>query len=176
MFQVSCSKFHNQKGFTVVELIITIAILSFGIIGIYNFLEPAIILNTNSSNQFIAVYLAQEVLEVVKNIRDNNIILGNQWSEGFSICVAGCQLDYKTGTATEMPPNQIQSYQNTFLNINSDGFYSYDSGDNTIFKRKVVITEPTASSDILKIDVLVTWRHNGLTFNFSTIGYIYNTQ
>ena len=166
----------NNKGFTVVELIITIAILSFGIIGIYNFLEPAIISNANSSNRLISVYLAQEGLEIIKNIRDNNIIAESAWSQGFSICATGCQLDYKTGTATETPLNQLQPYQNIFLNINSDGFYSYDSGNNTIFKRKVVIIEPTASSDILKVDVLVTWNHNGLPFNFSTIGYIYNTQ
>src|SRR3989344_2241928 len=176
MFQVLRFKFHNDRGFTVFELIVTIAILSFGIIGINSFLEPAIILNANYPNRLIAAYLGQEGIEIVKNIRDNNVILGNNWSEGFDVCATGCELDYKTKTAVETSFNELKSYQDTFLNVNSDGFYSYDSGEATIFKRKVTIIQPTTNIDILKVDILVTWNYNSLPFNFNTIGYIYNLQ
>ena len=177
LVSLNTSGFIKQKGFTIVELIIAIVILSFAIIGIYSFFHPAILLVSNFYFRSTADYLAQEGLEVVKNIRDNNILRGESWSQGFSSCVAGCQLDYKTGT----PPiggsvNPLEPYNdNNFLNINADGFYSYDAGTPTKFKRKVTITKPFPSNqDILKVVVLVKWDHNGNLFTFDTIGYIYN--
>jgi prepilin-type N-terminal cleavage/methylation domain-containing protein len=166
----------SQKGFTIIEIIITIAILSFGIVGIYGFFQPADILTSNFSLRLIAGYLAQEGLEIVKNIRDNNILSGNKWSQGFDICGSGCQLDYKTGTVIEAPENELKEYDdNNFLNINGDGFYSYDSGPATRFKRKIVIDEPfSPNEDILKVRVLVEWSYNNKPFSFNTIGYIYN--
>jgi len=174
MFQVSQFKFYKEKGFTIIEIIITIAILAFGILGIYSFFQPIIILNSNFSNYLIANYLTQEGMEVVKNIKDNNIILEYDWTKGFDICELGCELDYKTGTDAANPENLLRTYQNTFLNMNSDGFYSYDFGSQTIFKRKVTINQPMMSQDILKVDVLVSWSHEGKLFNSNVIGYIYN--
>ena len=175
MFQVSRFKFHNNEGFTLIELIVTIVILSFGIIGIYSFFYSASILNNNFSSHLHAAYLGSEGIELVKNIRDNNILSGSSWSQGFTICTSGCQLDYKTKTSMETLPNQLKIYNNNnFLNINSDGFYSYDTGTPTIFKRKVTIIQPSSNADELKVTVLVTWDYNKKPFSFTTIGYIYN--
>lgn len=167
-----------------VELIITIVVLSFGIIGIYGFFQPALILTSNFSLRITADYLAQEGLEIVKNIRDNNIINNLIWSQGLSDCSAGCQLDYKTGTLVETPDNALKDYTGQPLNINTDGFYSYNPGNTTKFKRKITITYPEICSgdpplcffftDSLKVDVLVTWENNDQPFSFETIGYVYN--
>lgn len=166
--------FKKGEGFTMIELIVTIVLLSFGIIGIYSFFYPASILNSNFSLHLTAAYLASDGFEIVKNIRDNNILSGSSWSQGFNICNTGCDLDYKTKTSTETLPNQLKAYTNTFLKINSDGFYSYGPGTNSIFKRKVTITQPGLSADTLKVNVLITWNYNNKPFSFSTIGYIYN--
>lgn len=165
----------NERGFTMVELIVTIAILSFGIIGLYSFSHPATLLTSNFSSRLTAAYLAQDALETVKNIRDNNILSGNLWSQRLTGCTSGCQLDYKTETSIETVSNQLKAYNDsTFLNINTDGFYSYDAGSATKFKRKITITQPSTSTDILKVDVLVSWNYNGQPFTYNTIGYIYN--
>lgn len=164
----------KDGGFTMVELIVTIAILLFGIIGIYSFFHPAYVLNSNFSLRLAAAYLGQDGLEIVKNIRDNNIISGSLWSQGFDVCTAGCQLDYKTKTSIETSANILQEYTNNYLNINPDGFYSYDPGTPTKFKRRITITQPFSDSNILKVDVSVMWDYNGQTFNFNAIGYIYN--
>ena len=171
---MNCQNLKNNKGFTMVELIIVIAILSFGIIGIYSFSYPASILTSSFSLRLTAAYLAQDGLEIINNIRDNNVLSGKNWSGGFNVCDTGCELDYKTGTSVEAAVNILKKYNNNFLNINADGFYSYDTGSTTKFKRKVTITQPSANTDILKVDVLVTWDYNGQSFSFNTIGYIYN--
>lgn len=156
-----------------VELIITIAVLSFGIIGVYNAFYPFIRLTGSISSRFTAAYLAQEGLEIVKNMRDNNFIAHATWSAGLTNCAAGCQGDYKTGTSSQTSVNQLGPYNdNNFLKLNADGFYSYDQGTSTIFKRKITISQP--SGDILKIDTQVFWNYNGKPFNFETEEYLYN--
>jgi prepilin-type N-terminal cleavage/methylation domain-containing protein len=173
------AKFPNRKfltGFTIIEIIITVAILSFGILGIYGFLQPASVLTGRLPLNAAAVYLAQEGMEIVKNIRDNNLKSSVGWSNGFNICQTGCQLDYKTKTSVEGFPNQLKAYDdNNFLNTNSDGFYSYDSGISTKFKRKVTIVQPSGgSANVLKVNVLILWNHNNQSLQYETIAYIYN--
>ena len=164
----------NDNGFSIVELTITIVLLSFGILGIYGFFYPATVLTGNFPLHLAANYLTQEGMEVIKNIRDNNILSGKQWSEGLAVCIAGCQLDYKTGTAFQTNVNNLRSYQNTFLNKNTDGLYSYDNGSATLFKRRIITTKFPPNNDSLRIEVVVTWDYRGRTFSSSTIGYIYN--
>lgn len=157
-----------------IELIITLAILSFGIIGVYSAFSPIGMLTYNISLRFNAAYLAQEGVEIVRNIRDNNFIHKATWSAGLTSCSSGCQVDYKTGTSAQTSANSLKAYNsNNFLKLNSDGFYSYDSGVNTIFKRKITISQPLGT-DVLKIDVSVMWDYNGKSFSFQTGGYLYN--
>lgn len=167
-------KFNNTYGFTIIEMVITIALLSFGIIGVYNFFQPAIILSSNFSNYSIATYLSEEAIEIVGNIRDNNVISGQLWSQSFEVCGSGCELDYKTGTSLQGGNNILRPYEDAFLNINEDGFYGYDIGSETIFKRKVTINELPSDSNVLKIDSLVIWESNGQDFSLGTVEYIYN--
>src|SRR6266404_8976326 len=96
----------QEKGFTMIELIVTLAILSFGILGLYSAFTPLLYLTYNISSRFTAAYLAQEGLEIARNIRDNNFVASANdpsvsWSQGLLGCNLGCQADYKTGTAAE---------------------------------------------------------------------------
>jgi prepilin-type N-terminal cleavage/methylation domain-containing protein len=169
----------TSKGFTIIELMVAIVILSFGIMGAYGAFLPFINATYNISHKFTAVYLAQEGLEIVRNIRDTNFIksAGSRsanWSDGLLECELGCQLDYKTGTLTEALPNKLKAYDpSEFLKINEDGFYGYDSGVSTKFKRKVTI-DNQLGADVLKVSVVVTWDYNNKPFSFETVGYLYN--
>lgn len=163
----------KQGGFTIVELIVTIAILSFGIIGIFSAFSLTATLTYNIASRFTAANLAQEGLEIIRNIRDQNFIQDSSWSEGLLNCGLGCQADYKTGTPSETSANQLTAYNPSgFLKLNSDGFYGYDTGSNTQFKRKITIT--SVSESILKVDALVEWSYNQRSFSFLSEGYLYN--
>lgn len=153
----------KQNGFTLIELIITIAILSFGIIGVYSAFLPIAHLQYTMTSRVTAAYLAQEGFEMVRNLRDSNV-----WPAGLSQCSLGCQIDYKTGI---LKPYNEQSY----LNIDADGFYSYDQGTATKFKRKITIIQ-AGSPDALKVDVQVTWDYNGQPMDFEISNYLYNVK
>ena len=168
--------FHKkQQGFTIIELIATIAILAFGIIGAYSAFSPLVSVTYNISNKLSAVYLAQEGMEIVRNLRDNNFINNQSWSLGLLDCDVGCQLDYKTSTTEEQLENQLKDYNPLeFLKVGNDGFYSYDAGGtNSIFKRKVTITQEEGT-EALRVVVDIYWIYAGKSYSYQTIGYLYN--
>jgi len=165
----------NNKGFTIIELIITIFILSVAIIGVYNAFATMVVLTSNASNRLMAAYLAQEGMEVVRNIRDTNwlkIAEGSdpdvEWTDGLLDCSAGdggCQADYKTDGTTFSP---LISYggDGDYLRIDSNGFYSYSTGTDTKFKRKIIITPPSISNNyIMNVSVQVIWREKSTILN-----------
>ena len=168
-----------SKGFTIIELMVAIVILSFGIMGAYGAFFPFVNATYAISQKFTAAYLAQEGLEITRNIRDNNFIARSrgrniQWSDGLLDCQFGCQLDYKTGTPSETLSNKLKAYNPAeFLRINEDGLYGYDSGSVTKFQRKIII-DNQLGSDIVKVTVLVAWDYNNKPFSFETVGYLYN--
>ncbi len=167
------SKIKENKGFSMIELMASIVILSFGIIVIYNIFSNFIVLTNTISSRLTAIYLAKEGIEITRNIRDNNILNNKNWDKDLTGCSGGCQADYKAGTALEASTNSFKNYNNNnFLQINSDGFYSYDLGNPSKFKRKIIIT--IINSNVAKVDAQVFWDYNGKSLSFEVIDYLYH--
>lgn len=169
-----------EKGFTMVELVISVAVLTFGIVGVYEIFWSLLLTTFNASNKLTAIYLAQEGLEIVRNIRDNNY-RGNPpspWNDGLSECELGCELDYKTKTTEESAENELQTYidPGRHLYINPDKIYSYDTagGTSTIFRRKITISFP--NTDIMEAVSRVEWDYNGQSYNLEARKRLYNWQ
>jgi prepilin-type N-terminal cleavage/methylation domain-containing protein len=62
----------NKKGFSFVEVMTAVFILTVGIIAALSLFSSQLTQLLNSRNQVIAGLLAQENMEIVRNIRDNN--------------------------------------------------------------------------------------------------------
>jgi prepilin-type N-terminal cleavage/methylation domain-containing protein len=189
----------KNSGFTVIELVISIFILSIAIIGAYNAFTTMDILTSSATDRFIAAYLAQEGVEVVRNIRDTNWLNTYDWrcgiadvsgsalpcSVGSVDCTAGCEVNYKT-FGTSSSPLYPWSGTGRYLYLNSNGFYVYESENATLtkFRRKVTITPietVTGVYDILKVAVTTYWDekanilHSGTTEDSITVEeYLYN--
>lgn len=139
-----------QKGFTLLEMLISILIITLGIISIFT----AVIKYTQYTQQvrsnLTASYLAQEGIEIVKNIRDNNWTQGNAWSAGLTNCLSsgsGCEADYTDSSLAAV------SGSLRLLYVDSDGFYGYTGDTKTEFTRKIVI-DPVGSNQLnIKVDV-----------------------
>lgn len=174
----------NNKGFTIIELVISIFVLSIAVVGAYNAFTTMDILTSSSTNRFTAAYLAQEGIEIVRNIRDTNWIKGYDWRCGLADvtgttmvcetgnkdCTTGCEADYTTfGTADS--PLYPWGGSGNYLSVDSNGFYVYDynsTDENLIatkFKRKITVI-PTITYtnesgyqvfDTLRVIVEVSW-------------------
>ena len=153
----------NKNGFTLLEGIVAIFLVTVGIGGAYTLISQTISSAIISSQKLIASYLVQEGIEIVRNIRDTNWLEGNNWNDGLSS--GDWEADYKT-------QNLTQSYTGNFLNIDSEGFYSYSSGSPTIFKRKISISPE--GDDILKVIVVIEWQERGRTHQIRAQENLYN--
>src|SRR3989344_4188983 len=137
----------KDKGFTIVESLVAIAILVLVITGTASAIQTGISSYIFSKNQIIAFYLAQEGYEQVRNIRDENGIISQQWLTSLSVnssdpCYFGnaCIVDPLDpgGVLVERcsaPGNCPVLRQNT-----STGFFGYDSSwSATIFRREIML-------------------------------------
>ncbi|HEY4506550.1 MAG TPA: prepilin-type N-terminal cleavage/methylation domain-containing protein [Candidatus Paceibacterota bacterium] len=142
----------SSRGFTLVEVLISIFIFSLA------FTATSFVLTTNMrsasfvGDSFVASGLAQEGLEVVRNIRDRDWFLGNSF--GTSIPNGTYRVQWNSESLIALGLNPSLKLDST------NGLFSYDSGPDTIFKRTVTIT--TVSANIEKrVIVTVSWNERG---------------
>ena len=153
-----------NKAFTLIEVIVAISVMAIGVLGIYALVPRIVSISGANLNKFIASQLAREGIEIVRNIRDTNWLeqvsdSANPWNEGLTDCSTGCEADYNT-PATEDPI--LTSYgQGRYLKVDADGFYNYENGTSTKFKRKITITP---GADMLNIKVEIIWHGKGSPF------------
>ncbi|MDP2090089.1 MAG: prepilin-type N-terminal cleavage/methylation domain-containing protein [Candidatus Gracilibacteria bacterium] len=62
----------TKKGFSIIEILVGIFIFSMGIAGVYAIISSTLRINDLNKNYIIAVNLANEQIELVRNIRDSN--------------------------------------------------------------------------------------------------------
>jgi len=70
---------NNQKGFTLIETLIAIFILTLSITGPIYISSFAFRNTIDSRDNISAQYLSEEVIEVMRNKRDTRILSGNHW-------------------------------------------------------------------------------------------------
>ena len=135
-----------KKGFSFLETVIAIGILMISSLAVYG-ATVRILNNVNEEKtRFTAAYLAQEGIEVVRNMRDTNWI--NEaltWNTGLD---AG---DYRV----QYNSSSLLADGDVVLKLDSNHFYNYDSGTDTTFKRKTTLSHP--DTDIIKVITEVSW-------------------
>src|SRR3989338_1967415 len=168
---VNCKLKIQNTGFTLSEVFIAIAVLAIGIGGTFALVRQTVSFAPNTTQKLTATYLAQEGMEIARNIRDANFLKihkgqGGAWTDGLteSGCSGGCQADYTQ--------NSLGAYQDTFLGF-SNGWYSYDeAGTDSLYKRKITVTQQ--GGDVLEVEVEVTWQERGRSHSVKAAGELYN--
>ena len=162
---------NNDAGFTLLEVMLAIFFLTVGIGGAFMVIQKTVGLSSVSVSRLVAANLAQEGIEIVRNIRDTNWLEGEDWDKDIGGAIETTtyhEADYNdTALSLWVDPG-------TNLNYDDDGFYSYNSVTNpTKFKRKITISKD-ADADKLKVTVIVEWQERGATHNFTAQEYLYN--
>lgn len=153
----------NKKGFSFLEVMITIAVLSVGILGVMVLMVSSMKSSMNSRDGIIASELAQEGIELIRNIRDNSLINSEEiFSSGFPAgSSSNCRIDMNsTSISCDNGTNHKKLY--------FDGkFYAHNSGGTeTKFQRKIMVDNyldsdgnPTNFNSAARVDLysIVIW-------------------
>lgn len=174
----------KQGGFTLIETFVAIFVMMMAIVAPMSIVSKALSSARYAKEQVTAFYLAQEGIELVRNIRDNNAIsktglwnegaLGNSASGSENVCYAasGCQIDAKNLTV------QNCTGACPVLNIDTNGIYTYGTVGTTPsqFTRTIQIRKLNSTEINISSTVLWTSSTLGGTRSFTITDNLLNWQ
>ncbi len=152
-----------NAGFTLVEALVSLLIFSIALTAIFSLLTNNLKDASLVEHNFIASGLVQEGMEVVRNIRDSEWHLNNSF--GATIPDGSYRVQWNS--------QALLPFADLFLKKDSgNGFVSYDTGNNTIFKRTVTIS--AVSGVEKRVVVSVTWDERGAPKSVSAEIHLFN--
>lgn len=138
-------RFKDYAGYSFIEGVIATFIVTAGMIAVIQLMTASLTVMFNSRNQTMATFLAQESVEIVRNIRDNN------WA---------AQIDTFDSTnfpASSMDDCRVDIFSTDILDCNSSSnkrlqknatsgvFYHNSGSPNSEFQRKIIIVYDTGN-------------------------------
>ncbi len=140
-------------GQMLVEALLAMGIITLSALGVVGLASRSIGESRSVADEFVAVNLASEGIEISKNILDGNTLGGRPWNEGFA--PGSYEVDYLSSSLISLSGNP--------RNLNFDrttGLYSYSNlGQATFFKR--TITVQNINGDQIRIKAKVDWLARG---------------
>jgi prepilin-type N-terminal cleavage/methylation domain-containing protein len=175
----------KNKGFTLLETLVAIGILSLSILATFSVVSNSIQNSTVAKDQTTAFFLAQEGMEFIKNIRDENALHNiNNGSTPWLTSLANSNTDpcYFGKTCTiDSPLKTITVCSGGFgtcPNLSQDpvtGVYGYTVGwSPTNFKREIQFTSISAYE--VRVSIKMTWLTRGQTRTFTATETLLNRQ
>lgn len=145
------------------ELIVSLFILTIGILFVFNLILQPYSFYKAPELKSIALYLAEEGLDLVENVRYGNYIQDiyssvEGYDNGLNNCGSGCRIDYTM--LQDQNPVLPMSGLNDCLNLDSNGFYSYQPGTSTSFSRKIEISVDE-DTDTMTVTSTVSYSWKG---------------
>jgi hypothetical protein len=165
-----------RQGQSVVELMMAIGMLTFGLLGLIGLLAQSLYIDKVDSNSTIGVYLAEEGIEITKNLIDHAVYAylqnppqglgwgscedGSSWESCFGASGGDFEVDY---TTVGSPNIYVPDHHLKFDPVT--GLYSYnpspaDKPVATSYVREVKVTPIfLAGSDYegFEVQSIVTW-------------------
>ncbi len=166
----------KEKGFTIIETLVAIAILVSAVTGTMTAVQSGLSSYIFSKDQIVAFYLAQEGFEQVRNIRDENRLNGEDWLQGIAAsagdpCYFGkhCQVSPAESSALTTCSGSCPKLRQS----GSTGFYGYNSSwSETIYQRDISLTQ--VGADEVAVTVTMTWSKGIVTREFRARENLFN--
>jgi prepilin-type N-terminal cleavage/methylation domain-containing protein len=170
-----------KKGFTVLETIVAIMVVSMAIAGATLAARGGIRAGSIAKEEVKAFYLSQEVLEFLNNKRDTNELTNRvdgtsiSWLTGIETDVNGnsctglnkCYLDMwgvgglvSCGATCPVIKQNKNDYR--YGHVNDPSFWK-----NTVYTREINIEKNAASTEI-QVNIKVSWNHAGTNMELKT--------
>jgi len=151
-----CFPSGGETGFTLIEIVLAMTLVAMVFLAIYSIYAQTIKYDTESRYEIIAAGLAQEGVEMIRNIRDENVLNGYEINEGLS---NGTVCHPKVDSSGNVLCNKGGSAY-VYLQ-GSEGYSHYENDDTsdikTPFKRKCEI-DRYDDNDAFTVTCTVEWN------------------
>ncbi len=157
MFNKSTQKNKREKkAFTLIEVITVLFVISLGMIGVLSLIVQNIQSQSLNKNTLIAYQLAQEGVEMIRYVRDNNWREGRGWRE--NLASGTYYMDY-----LDSVPNILLSANKSYGNLrqDADGMYKNNpiaSGAVNGFSRLISIED---YDEGIRVVATIYWSDHG---------------
>jgi|TARA_Y100000031_G_scaffold69444_1_gene77172 hypothetical protein len=152
----------KQKGFSLLGVIVSVFLITVGLTAILTLANISLKGASTGKMRLIASGLTQEGIEVVRNMRKTEL----DWNDWYSAVSSG---DYRIQYDN---PNLI-AFSDIVLKLDTTtGLYQYDTGQDTVFKRKVTLTK--VSSDQVDVKIEVSWQLRGQSHSLIAENKLWN--
>jgi len=147
----------KNKGFSLIEVITAVFILTVGVGGAFSLIYQTLSAVYTVRSELTASFLAQEGVEIVKNLRDNawlesRAATSTSWLVNLSEAGGSYEVDYSTTYLS-------RADNSTYMKVDDNGFYNYVSGTQTNFTRSVTLSN--VSTTTVQVVVAVNWETGG---------------
>lgn len=161
----------NNLGISLLEVIAAILIITIGLVGVLSLVIQNIQAQYINKNVFIASGLAQEGLELVRNIRDLNWLTpGETWNQDI-VGDGTYTIDYGDRSSINTAVNNLND-TGARLYIDGNGFYTHQtSATATNFYRLITVIDNT---DYLDVKCAIRWQDGRQNHDFTAETYLYN--
>jgi prepilin-type N-terminal cleavage/methylation domain-containing protein len=157
MSRVPC---RMSQGFSLIEVLVTLFVLSAGLVGVSVLMANNIRSSENSKNQIIATQLAQEGIELVRNLKDNKQLDAAPYNN--QTCIFLC-----TGLRVDKTL-VLDSGGDKRLYLNGSFYTHTNTGTPTKFYRQIDlsitgdIAHVPSSDRVIKVTSYVSWNGTGI--------------
>lgn len=168
----------SRRGFTLIETLAAVTLLIVSIVSPMILTERSLTSAYYARDQITSFYLAQEAVEAIHQIRDNNILkIAKNLNSGVTLFDGVPVSSSCSGTQTYFTVDATQTNAaNVIANVNcgtsasacpalqtSGGLYGYGSGwTNTNFTRSVYACYTDSSQNEVYLSVTVSWQTSAL--------------
>lgn len=166
-----------RKGFTLVEVLIAVSILIIGILSGFILVTKALYNVEAIKDRLTASFLAQEGIELVRQIRDSNFlrILNDgesiDWRDGLED--GTYIIESKVDSQESIKLRPVAEDEKHFLLYNDAlRIYNYSIGEPTTFDRKIKIT--TINDDEIRVESIMQWTTKRINFDLFVEDHLYN--
>jgi len=172
---MNTNKIKNNSGISILEVVVAILMITMGMVGVLSLVIQNINAQYINKNVLIASGLAQEGLELARNIRDANwLILNNAWDEDLTLTgvAHNFAIDYR-GRSSITGVDGLD--EDTILKIDDDGFYWHGTGTNSLFRRLLTVEKKTAEgAEYLDVKCTIRWTEGAQNHDYTAETYLYD--
>jgi prepilin-type N-terminal cleavage/methylation domain-containing protein len=176
---------NNKKGFTLLEVMLALGVITIGLMGVSSLVLQNIQVQDINKNYLVASMLAQEGLELVRNIRDTNFLkmdLGYDWKNGdLALLNNDIVRGASIGGFKEYAINYDKTIKDVTMSWSDDntklffynGIYDHNglNGVLTPYRRLIRVYN---YDYYLEVHSTVRWNEHGRTHNYEVVTDLYN--